>query len=438
MSDNKTISRFMIAGANSGSGKTTLTLGILRALKRRGLNPVPFKCGPDYIDPLFHRQAAGAVSWNLDTFFGSEHEFYRRAPGGGAAVVEGVMGLFDGIYPDRLEGSCAEIAARLQLPVILTVNVQGISGSIAPLVKGFCQWHPEVKILGVLADKAGSVRHAGLLKTALDAAGLPPLLGYLIRNERWTLPERHLGLSVGKLEESWLDALADEIEKSVELDNLLKLTQGEIPILPSANQTMPVKLRLGVACDEAFCFYYEANLDALHRNGVEIVPFSPLHDGSPPENLNGIYLGGGYPELYMKELNANARMCRAIRDFAEHHLVYGECGGYLFLLESLTDFDGKTLPGLGLLPGRAKMNRKLSALGYREVEDDRGSARGHEFHYSSLLEEPPGPYLWRAHDAHGRRFRCGGVRGRVRGSYIHLYFADAPDLLKRFLAELGS
>ena len=438
MSENKTISRFMIAGANSGSGKTTLTLGILRALKRRGLPPVPFKCGPDYIDPLFHRQAAGAVSWNLDTFFGSGPEFYRRAPLGEAAVVEGVMGLFDGIYPDRLDGSCAELVARLHLPVILTVNVQGISGSIAPLVKGFCQWHPEVKIIGVLADKAGSVRHAGLLKTALEAADLPPLLGYLLRNERWILPERHLGLSVGRLEESWLDALADEIEKSVELDTLLKLSQGEIPAAPPASPAKPVKSRLGVARDEAFCFYYEANLDALRRNGVEIVPFSPLHDKSLPEDLNGLYLGGGYPELYLQELNANESMCRAIREFAQCHLVYAECGGYLFLLESLTDFEGRTLPGLGLLPGKAKMNRNLAALGYREVEDDRGRARGHEFHYSSLLEEPPGPYLWRAHDAHGREFRCGGIRGRVRGSYIHLYFADAPDLLQRFLAELES
>ena len=437
MSDNKQISRFMIAGTNSGSGKTTLTLGILRALKRRGLKVIPFKCGPDYIDPLFHRQAAGTVSRNLDPFFGSESEFFRQAPGYDAAVVEGVMGLFDGIYPDRLDGSCAETAAKLHLPVILTVNAQGISGSIAPLVKGFAQWHPEVKILGVLANKVGSVRHAELLKQALESAELPPLLGYLIRNERWILPERHLGLSVGKLEEDWLNDLADEIEKSVRLDDLLTLSETELPTIP-AEPFPPTVRRLGVALDEAFCFYYEANLDALRRNGVEIVPFSPLHDPSLPENLDGIYLGGGYPELYLKELNANGSMMQSIRDFAKDHFVYGECGGYLFLLEGLETFDGEFLPCLGLLPGRAKMNRKLASLGYREVTGPWGNARGHEFHYSSLTEVPDGPHLWEVCDKHGNRTECGGIRDRVCGSYIHLYFADNPEILQVFFGQLNS
>ena len=423
----------MIAGTNSGSGKTTLTLGILRALKRRGLNVVPFTCGPDYIDPLFHRQAAGAVSWNLDTFFGSEREFFRRTGNCDVAAAEGVMGLFDGIYPDRLDGSSAEIAAKLHLPVILTVNAQGISGSIAPLVKGFAQWHPEVEIRGVLANKTGSARHAEILKTALEQAGLPPLLGCLPRNERWVLPERHLGLSVGKLDEKWLDALADEIEKNVDLDLLLEISRAEVPVIP-AEKPSPVSCRLGVACDEAFCFYYEANLDALRRNGVETVEFSPLHDRELPENLNGIYLGGGYPELYMKELNANRSMMQSIRDFAADHFVYGECGGYLFLLESLETFDGETVPCLGLLPGRAKMNRKLASLGYREVEGPWGRARGHEFHYSSLTGPVPGPYLWQVCDMHGRKSACGAVRGKVSGSYIHLYFADSPEVISALIA----
>ncbi len=428
MSDNKTISRFMIGGTNSGSGKTTLTLGILRALKRRGLDVVPFKCGPDYIDPLFHRQAAGAVSWNLDTFFGSEKEFFRHAGGGDAAVVEGVMGLFDGIHPDKLDGSSAELAAKLDLPVILTVNAQGISGSIAPLVKGFAQWHPEVKIAGVLGNNVGSVRHAEILKKALESAGLPPLVGCLPRNERWKLPERHLGLSVGKLEESWLNDLACEIEKNVELDRLLEITRGAVPAVPE-EKTPPPEWRMGVARDEAFCFYYEANLAALRRKGAEIVEFSPLYDRELPDDLDGLYLGGGYPELYLKELNANQSMMQSIRDFAANHWIYGECGGYLFLLESLETFEGETVPCLGLLPGRAKMNRKLASLGYREVEGIRGRGRGHEFHYSSLTGPAEGPYLWHGRDLHGREFDCGGVRGNVSGSYIHLYFADCPEMI---------
>lgn len=436
MSVNKTISRFMIAGTNSGSGKTTLTLGILRALKQRGLNVVPFKCGPDYIDPLFHRQAAGTVSWNLDVFLGSEREFYRRTQGCDAAVVEGVMGLFDGIYPDRLDASCAELAAKLSLPVILTVNAQGIGGSIAPLVKGFSQWHPEVKIIGVLANKVGSARHAEILQKALESASLPPLLGYLLREEHLILPERHLGLAVGRLDESWLNELADEIGRTVDLKKLLDMTRGELPCLP-VEKDPPPSQRLGVAHDEAFCFYYEANLAALRQHGVELVPFSPLHDPVLPENLDGIYLGGGYPELYMKALNANKTMMKSIRSFAEDHFVYGECGGYLYLLDSLEDFAGETLPGLCLLPGRAVMNRKLASLGYREVEGPWGRGRGHEFHYSSLIEPPPGPYLWRCSDAHGRQSDCGGMRGKVSGSYIHLYFADNPDLIRNMLNQMS-
>jgi len=426
----------MIAGTNSGSGKTTLTLGILRALKQRGLNVVPFKCGPDYIDPLFHRQAAGTVSWNLDAFLRSEEEFFRRTQDCDAAVVEGVMGLFDGIYPDRLDASCAELAAKLSLPVILTVNAQGIGGSIAPLVKGFSQWHPEVNIIGVLANKVGSARHADILQKALESASLPPLLGYLLRDEHLILPERHLGLAVGKLDKYWLNDLADEIERTVDLEKLLEVTRGDIPFLP-VKKDPPPTLRMGVARDEAFCFYYQANLAALRQHGVELVPFSPRHDPALPENLDGIYLGGGYPELYMKDLNANETMMESIRNFAERHFVYGECGGYLYLLDSLEDFAGETLPGLGLLPGRAVMNRKLASLGYREVEGPWGRGRGHEFHYSSLIEPPPGPYLWHCSDAHGHQSDCGGICGKVFGSYIHLYFADNPDLIRNILAQMS-
>ena len=425
----------MIAGTNSGSGKTTLTLGILRALKQRGLNVVPFKCGPDYIDPLFHRQAAGNPSWNLDAYLHSEQEFFRRTRDCDAAVVEGVMGLFDGIYPDRLDASCAELAAKLSLPVILTVNAQGIGGSIAPLVKGFSEWHPEVKIIGVLANKVGSVRHAEILKKALASAALPPLLGYLIRDEHLILPERHLGLAVGRLDEYWLNDLADEVERTINLNKLLELTTGEIPCLPVENDP-PASLRLGVARDEAFCFYYEANLAALRQHGVEIVPFSPRHDPALPEHLDGIYLGGGYPELYMQDLNANESMMESIRGFAENHFVYGECGGYLYLLDSLENFAGETLSGLCLLPGRARMNRKLASLGYREVNGPWGKGRGHEFHYSSLIESPPGPCLWQCSDAHGHQSECGGIQGKVFGSYIHLYFADNPELIQSILKQM--
>lgn len=425
----------MIAGTHSGSGKTTLTLGLLRALARRGLNAVPFKCGPDYIDPLFHRQAAGRASVNLDVFFGSHESYARYVHEADVAVTEGVMGLFDGTSPGTIRGSSAEIASLLRLPVILTVNAHGISGSIAPLVKGFSEWHPEVRIAGVIANDVGSPRHTNLLCEALERAHLPPLLGSLPRNERWKLPERHLGLAVGHLETEWLDALADEVEKNLSVDRLLEVTRSPRPISAPA-EIPPARLRLGVAMDEAFCFYYEENFELLRRKGVEIVPFSPLHDGALPENLNGIYLGGGYPELYAEKLSANRPMLETIRYFAENHLVYGECGGYIYLLEGLVDFNGKFHPCLGLLSGRAGMNRKLVALGYREIKGEWGNVRGHEFHYSSLLTPGEDTPPWQASDLRGNRFPSGGMRGRIKGSYIHLHFASSPEALTELVREM--
>lgn len=434
MSDNN-FSQFMIAGTHSGSGKTTLTLGILRALARRGRTAAPFKCGPDYIDPLFHRQAAGRPSINLDVYFHSHESYTRYAHNADAAVTEGVMGLFDGTVPGTIRGSSAEIAALLRLPVILTVNAHGISGSIAPLVKGFSEWHPEVRIAGVIANDVGSARHTDLLREALERAQLPPLLGSLPRNERWKLPERHLGLSVGHLEPEWLDALADEVEKNLSVDRLLEITRSPRPV-SAPMEISPPHLRLGVAMDEAFCFYYEENFELLWRNGVEIVPFSPLRDNILPENLNGIYLGGGYPELYAEKLSANRPMLEAIRAFSKNHLVYGECGGYLYLLEGLYDFDGVFHPCLGLLSGRAGMNRKLAALGYREATGDWGTVRGHEFHYSSLTVPGRDSPLWQAADLRGNRFPSGGMRGRVKGSYIHLHFASNPEALRAVIREM--
>ena len=428
-------SQFMIAGTGSGSGKTTLTLGLLRLLRRRGLRPAPFKCGPDYIDPLFHRQAAGRVSYNLDTFFGSENVYAPHVQDADAAVVEGVMGLFDGIFPGKIEGSCAEIARDLHLPVILTVNARGISGSVAPLVKGFAEWNEDVRIAGVIADNVGSPRHAELLRDSLAAAGLPPLIGFLERNECWQLPERHLGLSLKELSDSFLDNLAENLEKTLDFELLLALTRAPRPRSVPAALPVP-RLRLGVAMDEAFCFYYEANVDALRRAGVEIVPFSVLRDRELPPRLNGVYLGGGSPELFPDELGGNRAMRDALREFARSHLVYGECGGYLYLLEELTSPDGRSFPGLGLLPGKAAMNTRIAALGYRSVEGDWGCLKGHEFHYSSLAAEPPAPHLWQAADARGRRFVCGGSRGRVRGSFIHLYFDSDPAFAERFSREL--
>lgn len=434
-------SHFMIGGVNSGSGKTTVTLGLLRALKRRGLPVAPFKCGPDYIDPLLHRQAAGRASINLDGFFGNLDSYRPYASSARAALIEGVMGLYDGIGSESFSGSSAEVAATLNIPVVLVVNARGIAGSIAPLIHGFNSWCEEIRVIGVIANNTGSEYHAQLLGEALDKAGLPPLLGALKRDERWTLPERHLGLDTAKLDEQWLDALAQEIEASIDIDRLLNLSRSKRPAHANTENFPPPRLRLGLASDEAFCFYYQENLDLLRREGVEIIPFSPLADTTLPENLNGLYLGGGYPELYAATLAANTPMLDAIRQFAAEHFVYGECGGYLYLLQAIRDLDGHRHELLKLLPGEARMNSRLAALGYRQLSGKWGACRGHEFHYSSLISTPTleSSPLWdEACSVRGAAAPAGSIRGRIAGSYVHLHFASSPGVVEQFIEELSS
>ncbi len=438
------ISKFLIGGTNSGCGKTTLTLGLLRSFSRRGLQVAPFKCGPDYIDPLFHRQAAKRESFNLDTFLtgadGVTQGFARHAAAADVAVAEGVMGLFDGNSPASDVGSSAEIAALLDLPVILAVNARGMAGSIAPLVRGFAAWRPEVRIVGVIANNVGSPRHTEILRASLEAANLPPLLGGVERDERWVLPERHLGLAVGTLDEEWLDALADALEQALDLDRLLELTRSQEAPARAEAALPPLSLRLGVALDEAFLFYYRENFDLLREQGVQVVPFSPLHDQVLPEALDGLYFGGGFPELHAAALAANVSMLDAIRAFAASgRMVYGECGGYLYLLDAL---EGISM--LGLLPGHAEMGKKLASLGYREVESVVASPfgpagtllHGHEFHYSRLSAEPDAPQLFAVKDLRGNVRPAGSVCGNVCGSYIHLHFGSNSGVAKAFAENL--
>lgn len=445
------LSAFLLGGVNSGSGKTTLAAALLRALRRRGIDVAPFKCGPDYIDPSFHRQAAGRASFNLDPCFHAgaalRSAFARSAATADAAVVEGVMGLFDGTCPGTRAGSSAEIAARLGLPVVLVVNARGISGSIAPLVKGFCEWDPEVRIVGVIADFTGSARHGQLLADALRTAGLPPLLGRFDRNEAWRLPERHLGLTTGTLDDALLDRMADAAEESIDLDRLLELARIPRPaVVVSVAAQATSGLRLGVAQDEAFHFYYEENFELLRERGVELVFFSPLHDRDLPPELDGLWFGGGYPELFAETLAENDAMLDAVRSFAASgRVVWGECGGFLYLLAGLTGFDGVRYPMLGLLPGEGKMHSRLSALGYREAVTAAdglfGPAgtriQGHEFHYSSA-ELPAGTQpFFHARTLHGETSEAGSVHNRIAGSYLHLHFASNPAALDHFVKELA-
>ena len=335
---NTTFHAFCLAAPRSGEGKTTTGIALMRALARRGLKVQSFKCGPDYIDPTFHAQATGRPACNLDTWMmgreGVRALWDNRAHDADACVCEGVMGLFDSRDPGDPAGGTADCARALGIPVVLVFNARGMACSAAALVAGF-RLHASrmgVQLAGVIANNVGSPRHADILRRALESERLPPLLGALPRNEAWRIPERQLGLLPSEeagTTEAWLDALADVAESSVDMDRLLSLTEAR---RPKARAVLPPRgirpRRMGIAKDRAFCFYYEENERALAARGWELLPFSPLEDTALPPGIDALYLGGGYPEVFARELSGNAAMREAIRAFAEQGgEIYAECGG---------------------------------------------------------------------------------------------------------------
>ncbi|MEW6387645.1 MAG: cobyrinate a,c-diamide synthase [Thermodesulfobacteriota bacterium] len=441
----------VIAGTQSGVGKTTLTLGLLSAFKRRGLRVQPFKVGPDFIDPGHHTQAAGRVSRNLDGWMLSRDTnlalFRRQARRADIAVVEGVMGLFDG-YDGRSEaGSTAQMAKWLNLPVLLVVDARSLARSAGALVKGFAAFDPDLDLAGVIFNRVGSPTHLKYLKEALGSLPGIKCFGGLPRNPDLAIPERHLGLTTAAdhpLGTEYLEHLADEMEAHLDLEALwqalpvLSLPE-ELPV-----EAMPPTVRLGVARDRAFCFYYPENLELLARYGAEIVSFSPLEDGELPENLHGLYLGGGYPELYAEDLAANASFKQTLREQAQAGLpIYAECGGLMYLAQELQDLEGKSHPMAGLLPLKVRMLPRRRALGYREVtllaEGLLGppgtKARGHEFHYSEIAEESPDlPRLYRLTPRQGGEAATEGYYYKnVLASYVHLHFGSNPELARHLV-----
>ena len=444
-------SAFLLGGVNSGSGKTTVSLALMRALKRRGLAVAPFKCGPDYIDPTFHRRASGCESVNLDCrMMGADsvrRSFQNAVSCSQAAVVEGVMGLFDGVSSDSLAGSSAEVALTLGVPVVLVVNARGLAGSIAPLVAGFTAWRKDLTIIGVIADNVGGPNHVRLLADSLERHSLPPLLGALPRNPEWTLPERHLGL-VPELEngkyDAWFDRLADAAEEYFRIDLLLKRSMMKRP-QPSVRIPERKTVRLAIARDPAFHFYYCDNLRMLEENGVELVAFSPLNDSSLPENIQGLYIGGGFPEQFAQKLTENVSMRSAVKRYAEQGgIIYAECGGYMYLMRSITGFDGRRHEMCGVIPSEAVMCPNLKSLGYRTVHlksdcifGRRGAIlKGHEFHYSEAV--PTESPLWDAFDSRDRIVPSGGGyrNGNICGSYVHIHWASTPQAVESFIGAM--
>ena len=429
----------LVAAPASGQGKTTLALALTLALKERGLRVQAFKVGPDYLDPSHLAAATGRPVYNLDGFFLDEPGlgwlFSRGMRGANLALVEGVMGLYDGKDALGREGSAAQVARLLGLPVVLVVDAGAMAGSIAALARGFRDHAEGFVLAGVVANRVAGPGHAEVLKRALQAVGIP-FFGYLPRDPELELPERHLGLVLAGEVELPRRALLRAAE-GLDLPALIRAAEGARGPLQAVPPYDPGRrypgARIAYAWDRAFRFYYPEVLEALAELGAELIPFSPLADERVPE-AGLVWLGGGYPELYAEELGRNRPMLASLRRFPG--VLYAECGGYLYLAKGVV-CKGVCHPLAGLVPGVAELADR-PVLGYREVAPLAGSPlfpkgfwiKGHEFHYGRLEER--GPYLWRDRRGHRHGYRA----GRVHASFVHLYLLSQPQALYRFL-EVG-
>jgi cobyrinic acid a,c-diamide synthase len=450
----------IIAGPASGVGKTTVTLAVMAALRKRGLAVQPFKCGPDFIDGGHHGRVCGRASRNLDGWMLSAEAnrkiFRRGAAGAHVCVVEGMMGLFDGVEGKSEAGSTAEMAKWLGLPVILVVDASSMARSAAALVHGFENFDPAVKVAGVIFNKVAGAAHYQFLKDALATSTRALPLGYLPSDARIQIPERYLGLfTAGEnlLPESALSLLGELAEDGIDVDKLLRCAA---PIAGGAEdlRTENVRhgsglagaIRLGVARDKAFCFYYEDNLDALREAGAEIVEFSPLADASLPADLDGLYFGGGYPELFAKELTENRGMLASIKSAAEAGLpIYAECGGLMYLAREIVTKEGAAFAMAGLLPLRVEMTDRLVNFGYTEASftadcllgQAGGKARGHSFHCSRIIDRGSIENVYRTRNSMTGREEPEGMRVKnVLASYIHLHFLSSPGMAGVFVENV--
>ncbi len=419
----------VVAAPQSGSGKTLVTLGLIRALRNAGHKVASAKIGPDYIDPQFHSAASGRACLNLDPWaMGSATCATLLQSDADITIVEGVMGLFDG--PDGAKGSTADIAADLQLPVLLVLDCAHQAQSIAALVQGFVQHRPDVHIAGLFLNRVKSDRHAAILQAALAHCGVP-IVGQLRHNDSYHMPSRHLGLVQARENqalETFLESASAGVARETNLDKLFHIaTSISNQSHLAANLLPPLAQTIAIANDDAFSFIYPHTLKAWHKAGAELSFFSPLNN-EMPRQTEAIFLPGGYPELHAGQLAANAHFLTGLRNFKG--LVYGECGGYMTLGESLIDAEGQRHIMAGLLPLETSFaNRKLH-LGYRQLTCTDGPLpahlRGHEFHYSSIVKEGAADRLFEATTANGGALPAMGLRrGTVMGSFAHI-ISEAP------------
>ena len=438
--------QFLLAAPRSGSGKTTMTCALLMALKRRGCAPCAFKSGPDYIDPMFHRAVLGVESRSLDLFFSAPETvralYAKGAAGHGAAVCEGAMGFYDGLGGVSDRASAWHLADTLDLPVLLVVEPKGQSLTLAAELNGLVNFRTPSHIAGILLNNCTARMHALLAPMLEKETGLP-VLGFLPKLPEAVIGSRHLGLytaaEVENLQQK-LALLADAVEEHIDWPRLLALCEKEPPALPVQPETPPARVRIAVAQDEAFCFTYAETLEAFRDAGAEVVFFSPLRDTALPENIGGLYLPGGYPELHARELSENTSLLREIKQKIESGLpTAAECGGFLYLGQSLTDAEGQSWPMAGVLPGEAKDAGRLVRFGYAALSADSDSMLFragesfpiHEFHHWDSTAN--GTALAAKKPVGGAEWRCGFVNEHFYAGFPHLYWAGTP-LPQRFAA----
>ena len=439
--------RMLIAAPASGNGKTSVTCALLTALQKRGLSPCAFKCGPDYIDPMFHRSVLGVESSNLDLFLSDEEtlrsRFTRASAGHGAVVCEGVMGLYDGVGGTTDRASAWHVARTLDLPVILVVRPKGTSLTLAAQIQGLQAFRKPGCIKGVILNDCTAMLYSHL-KPMLERETGIPVLGCLPHLPEAEFGSRHLGLyTAAEIEDltKRLDVLAEALERHTDMDRLLELCEdGEAPSAPEPHTEAEPGVPIAVARDEAFCFLYPETLEALERAGAKPVFFSPLRDRGLPAGACGVYLPGGYPELYAERLSANREMLAAVREAVNNKLpTVAECGGFLYLGKSLRDGQGTDCPMAGVLPGRGFPAGKLVRFGYGTLNAGSDSLlfrKGeavpvHEFHYWDSTEN--GQDLRMEKPLSDRGWDCGFVSDSLYAAFPHLYFAGRPQLAERFV-----
>jgi len=447
--------RIIVAGTQSGVGKTTLTLGLLLVLKKKGFVVQPYKVGPDYIDSEFHTQITGLACRNLDSFLLRRDVllelFERQAKKADFSLIEGVMGLFDGLKTNSQHGSTSHLSKILNCPVILILDVGKMSTSAAAMALGYKNFDRRLNLAGFILNKVGNLSHYQMTKQAIETKTGLPVLGYLPKDKILTLPERHLGLTpVEEINLSqYYQHLSTLIEKSIDVDAIIMIGKEakELPAFKKTifqgHKTEPI-VNIAVAYDKSFHFYYQDNLDILEHFGAKLIFFSPLKSEKLPDDIDGIYIGGGFPELFASDLTKNKTLRKDIKIKSQNGMpIYAECGGLMYLMDRLVDFEGREFKMVGVFSGVVKMDTKIRQMGYGKIKSLSDNilckkdmrTKGHNFHWSYVEKMPKDVSFAFEIERKGEKFKDGFLKNNTLASYIHLHFCSSP-LLPRYFIKM--